>query len=69
MRKILSVRLGNSAITLSVVPGFGAPPPTVFKDAKGNVYVHAGVTAGSRLNVDLLSAPLTRKIRAGYCGQ
>jgi len=34
-----------------------AAPPAVFKDSTGNVYVHTGVTAGSRVNVDLVGAP------------
>jgi hypothetical protein len=61
--------LGLAAIALYAAPINAAPPPAVFKDAAGNVYVHTGVTAGARVNVDLVGAPLTRKIRAGYCGQ
>lgn len=61
--------LSVAAIALYAVPVNSAPPPAVFKDSGGNVYVHTGVTAGSRLDVDFVGAPLTRKIRAGYCGQ
>jgi hypothetical protein len=61
--------LGLAAIALYAAPINAAPPPAVFKDDAGNVYVHTGVTAGSRVDVDLVGAPLTRKIRAGYCGQ
>lgn len=61
--------LGLAAIAITATPINAAPPPAVFKDEAGNVYVHTGVTAGSRVDVDLVGAPLTRKIRAGYCGQ
>lgn len=61
--------LSVAAIAFYAVPVNSAPPPAVFKDSGGNVYVHTGVTAGSRLDVDLVGAPLTKKIRAGYCGQ
>lgn len=61
--------LGLAAIAFYAAPVDAAPPPAVFKDSTGNVYVHSGVTAGSRIDVDLVGAPLVRKIRAGYCGQ
>lgn len=61
--------LALGAIALYTTPINAAPPPAVFKDALGNVYIHAGVTAGSRVDVDLVGAPLVRRIRAGYCGQ
>lgn len=61
--------LGLVAIALTATPVNAVPPPAVFKDEAGNVYVHSGVTAGARVNVALVGAPLTRKIRAGYCGQ
>lgn len=61
--------LGLAAIAFYAAPVDAAPPPAVFKDSTGNVYIHTGVTAGSRVSVDLVGAPLTRRIRAGYCGQ
>lgn len=68
IRRLAAV-LSSGGIAFSFQPVSAAPPPAVFKDAAGNVYVHAGVTAGSRVDVDLVGAPLSRKIRAGYCGQ
>lgn len=67
-KRVLSL-IGLGAIALSQSPVNAAVPPAVFKDASGNVYVHAGVTSGSRVEVDLVGTALTRKIRAGYCGQ
>lgn len=66
--KLVRGVLGLVAFAFSL-PVDAAPPPAVFKDAAGNVYIHSGVTAGAKVNVALVGAPLTRKIRAGYCGQ
>lgn len=68
----LAALLGSGTLALggsSFQPSNAAPPPAVFKDSAGNVYVHTGVTTGARVDVDLVGAPLTKKIRAGYCGQ
>jgi hypothetical protein len=66
-RRVAFLSLG--ALAFYAAPINAAPPPAVFKDEAGNVYVHTGVTAGARVDVDLVGTPLTRKIRAGYCGQ
>lgn len=62
---------GLSPIALWMIPANAVVPPDVFKDAAGNVYVHSGtgITSGARVEVDLVGVPLTRRIRAGYCGQ
>lgn len=68
VRRALSL-LSLGAIALSAIPANAATPGPVFKDAAGNVYVHSGVVSGARVEVDLVGVPLTRRIRAGYCGQ
>lgn len=68
VRRALTL-LSLSAITLSAIPANAVVPPSVFKDSVGNVYVHNGVAAGSRLKVELIGQPLKRRVRAGYCGQ
>ncbi len=45
------------------------PPPAVFKDSAGNVYIHSGVRAGDRLKVELPGKAFKKNIRAGACGQ
>lgn len=48
-----------------------APPPDVFRDADDNVYV-IGATAeamGDRMEVTSQDEPLTRRRRAGFCGE
>lgn len=67
-RKALSL-LGLGVIALSAIPANAATPPAVFKDSSGNVYIHSGVTSGSKVEVAFVGTALTRKIRAGYCGQ
>lgn len=68
IRRALSL-LSLGVIALSQSPANAAPPPAVFKDSAGNVYIHTGVIAGARVDVDLVGAPLVRRVRAGYCGQ
>ncbi len=68
MKRSLSL-LSLGALALWAIPASAVVPPTVFKDANGNVYVHNGVTASARVEVSLIGVPLTRRIRAGYCGQ
>lgn len=68
VKKALTL-LGLSAFTLSSIAANAAIPPSVFKDASGNVYVHTGVTAGAKVEVALVGTALTKKVRAGYCGQ
>lgn len=56
----------------AALPAFAAPPPDVFKDSRGNVYVHGTLATtlnnqtSARIETD---EALTRKIRAGYCGE
>jgi len=67
VRTLSLISLG--AIALRSLPGDADPPPAVFKDSYGNVYVHSGVIAGSRLKVGLIGQPYKRTLRAGRCGQ
>ena len=71
-RAIITVRT-LSVISLGAIvtslPADADPPPAVFKDSYGNVYVHSGVIAGSRLKVGLIGQPYKRTLRAGRCGQ
>jgi hypothetical protein len=67
-KRVLSL-LSLSAIALPSITANAATPPGVFKDSSGNVYVHTGVTSGSKVEVALVGTALTKKIRAGYCGQ
>ena len=46
--------LGLGAIALWAIPANAVTPPAVFKDAAGNVYIHTGVTAGSKVEVSLV---------------
>ncbi|NJL54687.1 hypothetical protein HC928_05450 [bacterium] len=68
-------RIGTfaSAIVLgSVTVAQAAPPPDVFKDARGNVFVHGttATTMNGQANARLgLNEPLSRSVRAGYCGE
>lgn len=61
-----------AALLPAALPALAAPPPDVFRDASGNVYVH-GATAtalASSANARIqTSEPLTRSLRAGYCGE
>jgi len=58
-----------TAIALSSLPAQAAPPPSVFKDTLGNVYVISGVNYGDKVKVELAGVPLQKKVRAGACGQ
>jgi len=51
------------------LPADADPPPAVFKDSVGNVYVHSGVKAGARLAVEFIGQPFKKRLRAGACGQ
>ena len=66
-RALSLISIGASALTS--FPADATPPPAVFKDSYGNIYVHSGVTAGSRLKVQLIGQPYKRTLRAGRCGQ
>ncbi len=51
------------------LPADADPPPAVFKDSVGNVYVHSGFKAGARLAVEFIGQPFKKRLRAGACGQ
>jgi len=67
--KRLFAGAGITAIALSSLPAQAAPPPSVFKDTLGNVYVISGVNYGDKVKVELAGVPLQKKVRAGACGQ
>ncbi len=67
--KRLFAGAGITAIMLSSLPVQAAPPPSVFKDTLGNVYVTSGVNYGDKVKVELAGVPLQKKVRAGACGQ
>lgn len=72
VRAWLGLLLGTATIASSALPAAAAPPPDVFKDARGNVYVIGTVAqtlasdASARIQTD---QSLTRRVRAGYCGE
>jgi hypothetical protein len=75
MKSLLKRALFASALAVSALPAIApfvqaAPPPDVFKDSLGNVYVH-GTTANNlgELAAATTSEKLTRRVRAGYCGE
>jgi hypothetical protein len=65
--------LGAAVVAATAaLPALAAPPPDVFKDSRGNVYIHG--TLATTLNGQSsprigTNQPLTRSIRAGYCGE
>lgn len=48
-----------------------APPPDVFKDSDGNVYIHGtiGNGLGEAADIELTGQNAMRTVRAGYCGE
>jgi hypothetical protein len=64
--------VGAAAIAFTALADVvsAATPPDIFKDGSGNVYIHgtAATTLGSNARIST-NEPLTRKIRAGYCGE
>jgi len=67
-----------SPLAITGLPVNAAPPPAVFKDSAGSIYIHSGVNAGDseaqrpkgdRLEVELIGQPFKKKLRAGACGQ
>jgi len=75
MKSLLKRALFASILASSVLPALASmvqatPPPDIFKDAQGNVYIH-GATAtslGQQASVTT-SANLSRRVRAGFCGE
>ena len=52
------------------LPALAAPPPDVFKDAAGNVYVHGTTAAGLASDATAsTSEDLVRRVRAGFCNE
>jgi|GEM_PF-1560984 len=62
--------LGAGSSLALALGAAAAPPPDVFRDADGNVYVHGATAAamGDRMEVTG-SDPLVRRIRAGFCNE
>ena len=72
MKKLLGL-LGIAIASSSVIcsSASAVPPPDVFKDIDGNVYVHGTTADGMDVSerMGLTGTPLTATIRAGYCGE
>lgn len=59
-----------AGILAPMIPALAAPPPNVFKDADGNVYIHGTLAAGLSSDATAqTSGSLTRNVRPGYCGE
>ncbi|MBV8885404.1 MAG: hypothetical protein JO235_15615 [Chroococcidiopsidaceae cyanobacterium CP_BM_RX_35] len=58
-----------SPIALTSLPVDATPPPAVFKDSAGDIYVHSGVNPGDHLKVALVGQPYKKSVKAGACGQ
>ncbi len=67
VRILTLLSLAPTAVTSLLASA--TPPPAVFKDNAGNVYIHSGVNAGDRLKVELIGQPFKKMVRAGSCGQ
>lgn len=67
----LGALLGAGSILFSAIaPALAAPPPDVFKDSDGNVYIHGSTAAGLGTNAAAsTSEDLVRRVQAGYCGE
>lgn len=71
MKKLLLLTAGLTVLApLFPLPALSAPPPDVFKDSDGNVFIHGSTAAslGSSSRYST-SASLVRNMRAGYCGE
>ncbi|MBV9390016.1 MAG: hypothetical protein JOZ78_26635 [Chroococcidiopsidaceae cyanobacterium CP_BM_ER_R8_30] len=60
---------GIFSLALTSLSADAAPPPAVFRDSAGNVYVHSGVNPNEHLKVGLIGQPYKKSIKAGACGQ
>ena len=58
-----------SPIALTSLPGNATPPPAVFKDSAGDIYIHSGVNPGDHVKVTLVGQPYKKSVKAGACGQ
>lgn len=70
LQRSLLVLLGLAGAASPMIPALAAPPPNVFKDSAGNVYIHGTLAAGLNDNSRATtSTSLVRNVRAGYCGE
>jgi len=64
---VLSFALSAIAPAL---PAAAAVPADIFKDSQGNVYIHGSIATSLGESARIgTNEPLTRRIRAGYCGE
>jgi len=63
--------LGAGSVLFSALaPVLAAPPPDVFKDSDGNVYIHGTTAAGLGTNATAsTSEDLVRRVQSGFCGE
>jgi hypothetical protein len=60
----------GSVLFAALAPALAAPPPDVFKDSDGNVYIHGTTAANLGTNATAsTSEDLVRRVQAGYCGE
>ncbi len=75
MKSLLHRALFVSALTASALPTIAplvhaVPPPDVFKDAQGNVYIHGTTAANLGQQASATTSEnLSRRVRAGFCGE
>jgi len=70
LQRSLFVLLGLAGAVAPMFPSLAAPPPDVFRDSDGNVYVHGTTAAGLATNATAsTSEDLVRRVQAGYCGE
>ena len=72
LKKLGLAALGSLSLASSVLPSIAAVPADIFKDSAGNVYVHGSTASTMAANANArisTNEPLTRTIRAGYCGE
>lgn len=70
-KRALAVSGAVLAMLSAVAPAFAAPPPDVFKDSDGNVYVHGATSPGigMSLPVEYVGRGQESRLRANYCGE
>lgn len=66
-----ALAIGSTALAVTAFPMAAlAAPPDVFKDAQGNVYIHGTTATGLGQQASATtSETLSRRVRAGYCGE
>lgn len=67
LKKLGLVALGSLSLASSMLPAFAAD---IFRDSTGNVYVQ-GTAATTLTGIGRITTndPLTRSVRAGFCGE